>query len=86
VLFSAVLVWPEAFGLIVVKAMLRGIRVMASNAGGVVEAKLGGEYALPMHPIDCYEKNFDSRNSRLPLVPEQYIAQWQAVRSRKTAR
>ena len=38
--------WGEAFGLVVVEAMLRGIPVLASNVGGLVEAKLGVDYIL----------------------------------------
>jgi len=68
---------PEGFGIIVVEAMLRGIPVIASNAGGLAEAKLGVDYILPVRPIDCYEQGFDSRNSPVPMVPEQNIAPWQ---------
>jgi biotin carboxylase/glycosyltransferase involved in cell wall biosynthesis len=38
---------PETFGLIVPEAMLRGIPVIASNLGGLPEAKLGVDYLLP---------------------------------------
>ena len=69
--------WPEAFGIIVVEAMLRGIPVIASNVGGLAEAKLGVDYILPVHPIESYEKSFDSRSSPDPIVPEQNIAPWQ---------
>ncbi|MGA2802158.1 MAG: glycosyltransferase [Verrucomicrobiota bacterium] len=69
--------WPEAFGIIVVEAMLRGIPVIASNVGGLAEAKLGVDYILLVHPIDSYEKGFDSRSSPTPMVPEQNIAPWQ---------
>ena len=68
---------PEGFGIIVVEAMLRGIPVIASNAGGLAEAKLGVDYILPVHPIDSYEQGFDSRSSPVPMVPEQNIAPWQ---------
>ena len=43
--------WGEAFGQIVVEAMLRGIPVLASNAGGLPEAKLGIDYVLPVNSI-----------------------------------
>jgi glycosyltransferase involved in cell wall biosynthesis len=68
---------PEGFGIIVVEAMLRGIPVIASNAGGLAEAKLGVDYILPVHPIGSYEQEFDSRNSPVPIIPEQNIAPWQ---------
>jgi biotin carboxylase/glycosyltransferase involved in cell wall biosynthesis len=38
----------ETFGLIVPEAMLRGIPVLASDAGGLPEAKLGVDYVLPI--------------------------------------
>lgn len=44
--------WPEAFGLVAVEAMLRGIPVLASDHGGLREAKLGVDYSLPIRPLD----------------------------------
>ena len=41
---------PETFGLIVPEAMLRGIPVIASDRGGLPEAKLGVDYLLPLEP------------------------------------
>lgn len=37
--------WCEAFGLVVVEAMLRGIPVISSDAGGLVEV-----YLIPISP------------------------------------
>ena len=42
--------WPETFGYVVPEAMLRGIPVLASNVGGLPEAKLGVDYLLPVRP------------------------------------
>jgi glycosyltransferase involved in cell wall biosynthesis len=42
--------WPETFGYIVPEAMLRGIPVLASDVGGLREAKLGVDYLLPVAP------------------------------------
>jgi glycosyltransferase involved in cell wall biosynthesis len=42
--------WPETFGYVVPEAMLRGIPVLASNIGGLPEAKLGVDYLLPVAP------------------------------------
>lgn len=41
----------EAFGLVVVEAMLRGIPVLAADVGGLPEAKLGVPYLLPLASI-----------------------------------
>ena len=42
--------WPETFGYVVPEAMLRGIPVLASDLGGLREAKLGVDYLLPVTP------------------------------------
>lgn len=44
--------WPETFGLVVVEAMLRGIPVLASDVGGLPEAKLSVDYVLPVCPAE----------------------------------
>jgi len=43
--------WDEAFGMVVIEAMLRGIPVLASQVGGLPEAKLGLDYVLPVQPF-----------------------------------
>ena len=44
-------VWAEARSRIVVEAMLRGVPVIASDAGGIREAKLGVPYLIPVNLI-----------------------------------
>jgi len=68
--------WGEAFGKIVVEAMLRGIPVLASNAGGLPEAKLGIDYLLPVRPIERYLDRIDDRLLPVPVVPDQDIGPW----------
>src|SRR5205085_5252608 len=68
--------WSEAFGLTAIEAMLRGIPTLASNVGGLPEAKLGVDYVLPVRPIESYRQEFDSRRLPVPIVPEQDVACW----------
>jgi glycosyltransferase involved in cell wall biosynthesis len=60
--------WPETFGYVVPEAMLRGIPVLASNVGGLPEAKLGVDYVLPVRPGEFREDGFFS--------PPQDIGPW----------
>ncbi len=71
--------WDEAFGLIVIEAMLRGIPVLASNVGGLPEAKLGVDYVLPVRPIERYQVSLNEQLLPLPLVPEQDVTPWLAA-------
>ncbi len=69
--------WGEAFGQIATEAMLRGIPVLASDLGGLPEAKLGVDYQLPVRPIERYEAGYDDRDVPIPIIPDQDIAPWQ---------
>jgi glycosyltransferase involved in cell wall biosynthesis len=66
--------WGEAYGYVVVDAMLRGIPVLASNVGGLPEAKLGVDYVLPVNMIERYVK--DDQMQIQPVVPEQDVSPW----------
>jgi glycosyltransferase involved in cell wall biosynthesis len=70
--------WAEAFGQVVVEAMLRGIPVVASDSGGLVEAKLGVDYVVPVRQIQRYEQRFDEQGKSLvkPIIPEQEANGW----------
>ena len=68
--------WYEGFGLIVMEAMLRGIPVIASDSGGLKEAKQGTAYVIPVQPIPAYEQAWDERHMPRAVLPEQDLTPW----------
>ncbi len=69
--------WGESFGQVVVEAMLRGIPVIASNVGGLPEAKLGLDYILPVAPIRQYSTDYSLMGTvAQPVVPKQELGPW----------
>ena len=68
--------WFEGFGLIVVEAMLRGIPAVASDAGGLAEAKLGTRFVIPVRPVERYEAVFDDQGLPRAVLPEQDLVPW----------
>lgn len=68
--------WMEGFGLIVMEAMLRGVPVIASDSGGLREAKDGTGYVVPVRPIQRYEATFDDRNMPRAVIPAQNAEPW----------
>ena len=74
--------WGEGFPLVPVEAMLRGIPVLASDSGGLPEAKLGVPFVLPVRPIEKYTDRFDEKSLPIAEVPEQDVDPWRgALRS-----
>jgi hypothetical protein len=59
--------------------MLRGIPVLASDVGGLVEAKLGVDYVLPVQRIESYESARDENGIPLPVIPDQNVAPWESA-------
>jgi amino acid adenylation domain-containing protein len=68
--------WEESFGLMAVEAMLRGIPVLASDIGGLPEAKLGTNFLLPVRPIERFGERLNENMLPIPVVPEQDISPW----------
>jgi glycosyltransferase involved in cell wall biosynthesis len=68
--------WLEGFGLIAMEAMLRGLPVIASNSGGLVEAKAGTDFVIPIRPIDRFEPVFDETHMPKPVEVPQDIEPW----------
>jgi glycosyltransferase involved in cell wall biosynthesis len=58
---------PEAFGAVAVEAMARGIPVLASDYGGLREAKLGVEYSLPVRPLVVEQLSRDEFRVAAPM-------------------
>jgi len=71
--------WYEGFGLIVMEAMLRGIPVVASDSGGLEEAKRGTGYVIPVRTIERYEAVFDEHSLPKPVLPENDAGPWVAA-------
>lgn len=69
-------VWLEGFGLIVMEAMLRGVPVIASDSGGLREAKAGTHFVIPARVVEKYEPVYDDRNMPRPVLPPQNVEPW----------
>src|SRR5262249_1775150 len=69
----------EGFGLIAMEAMLGGLPVVSSDSGGLVEAKQGTGYVIPVRPIERYYPQFDETHMPKADVPEQNLEPWTAA-------
>jgi glycosyltransferase involved in cell wall biosynthesis len=68
--------WYEGFGLIAMEAMLRGLPVIASDSGGLLEAKAGTGYVIPVRGITRYLPKYDERGMPEAVAPEQDAGPW----------
>ncbi len=74
--------WAEARSRVVVEAMLHGVPVVASNIGGIPEAKLGVDYLVPVRPIEKYQERVDEQMVPVADVPGQDIGPWYSALDR----
>lgn len=74
---------PEAFGMVVVDAMLRGIPVIISNAGALPEAALGAAGAVvPVRQVQLPDSDAAGGGARRfaqRMHPEQDVGSWAAA-------
>ena len=78
--------WAEARSRFVVEAMLRGVPVIASDAGGIREAKLGVPYLIPVNVITHYKAALDENLVPVAETPPQNIDPWAQALARLTGR
>ncbi|KAK4179113.1 putative glycosyltransferase [Triangularia setosa] len=68
-------IWHEAWGLIVTEAQLRGIPVIASNSGGLPEAKVNVPPIIPINPVTGHHRDENEDY----IIPEQDFGPWEEV-------
>ena len=66
-------IWAEARSRVILEAMSRGIPVMASDVGGLAEAKLGVDYLLPVNPVAHYRSMVDELMVPMAEIPPQNV-------------
>jgi glycosyltransferase involved in cell wall biosynthesis len=74
--------WAEARSRVILEAMSRGIPVIASDVGGLAEAKLGVDYLLPVHPVTRYLSMVDELMVPMAEIPPQDVGPWAAALER----
>jgi surfactin synthase thioesterase subunit/glycosyltransferase involved in cell wall biosynthesis len=77
-------VWAEARSRMVMESMLRAVPVIASDTGGLREAKLGVPYVLPVNPVRHYQPELNQNLVPVADVPPQDVSPWQTALARLT--
>jgi glycosyltransferase involved in cell wall biosynthesis len=68
--------WYEGFGLIAMEAMLRAIPVISSDSGGLMEARRGTGFVIPVRRIERYLPEFDETHMPRPVITNQNMEPW----------
>jgi glycosyltransferase involved in cell wall biosynthesis len=68
--------WYEGFGLTAMEAMLHGTPAITSDAGGLVEAKMGTPFVIHTPPIEQYEPVFDEHALPKPVIGPVDLEPW----------
>jgi glycosyltransferase involved in cell wall biosynthesis len=76
--------WMEGFGLVAMEAMAHGVTVVASDWGGLRNAKGDVPYLIAVDPIKKYRAEFDERHLPQPEVPAQNVEPWVAALQKLT--
>jgi glycosyltransferase involved in cell wall biosynthesis len=76
--------WAEARSRVILEAMSRGIPVIASDVGGLAEAKLGVDYLLSVNPVVRYRATVDELMVPVAEIPPQDAGPWANVLRRLT--
>jgi glycosyltransferase involved in cell wall biosynthesis len=75
-------VWGEGFPMIIVEALLRGVPVVASDAGGNPETKLGTDFVIPVRPVERFGEELDENVVPIPVIPPQDVGPWREALGR----
>ena len=75
-------VWAEARSRMVLESLVRGVPVIASDAGGLREAMLGVDYLLPVNIVTHYRAAVDANMVPVADVPPQNIEPWRQTLER----
>lgn len=75
-------VWAEARSRMVLESLVRGVPVIASDAGGLREAMLGVDHLLPVNIITHYRAAVDANMVPVADVPVQNIEPWRRTLER----
>lgn len=74
--------WAEARSRLILESMIRGIPVLASDAGGSREAALGAGIILPVNPVVRYKSTRDQLMVPQAEIPAQNLEPWHAALER----